>query len=191
MICPIHQYKHCYGNYWRAWIFQDLYLVGATNADGCTQRDKESKCHWPYVTIQLCRKGLPITIIMQDETWVHHFKSKSKWQLMECYHTISPRKKKFKSTLSTAKIMVKIFWVEKRWTSCLQDNSELLTLHWNSNKSECLASWVCPTRKMSQTVASSRTKLGHTEARTTQAIIDFSMTVLPRPPYSPDFAPSH
>jgi hypothetical protein len=117
MICPIHQYRHCNGNYWTAWIFQDFYSVGATNADRCTQGDKKSECHWPFV-IQQCRKGLPITIIMQDETWVHHSKSKSKWQLMECYHTISPRKLKFKSTPSARKIMVKILLGWKRCHSC-------------------------------------------------------------------------
>jgi hypothetical protein len=49
-----------------------LCLVGTTNADKCTQSGKESKCHLSFAPIQHWKSGLPITIIMGDETGVHH-----------------------------------------------------------------------------------------------------------------------
>jgi hypothetical protein len=171
-----------------------LYSVGTTKAERCTKRDKESLCHWCFVTIQHCRKGLPITIIMQDEISVHHLKSKSKWQLMECYHTIFPWKKKFKSIMSAGKIMV--FWVEKKllllWTSCLWDNSELLTLQWYNNSLNVWFHEFVPQEK-SQTVVPSKTTFGHTEActqhRPSQTLKWQCCHV--HPTYSPDFVPSH
>jgi hypothetical protein len=34
------------------------------------------------------------TIVMGDETWIHHFEPETKRQSMEWHHTTSPRKKK-------------------------------------------------------------------------------------------------
>jgi hypothetical protein len=79
------------------------------------------------------------------------------------------------------------------WTSCLWDNSELLTLHWYNNKSKCLVTWVCPKRKMSQTVAPSKTTLGHTEACTQQGpsqTLQWQCRQV-HPTYSPNVVPSH
>jgi hypothetical protein len=87
--------------------------------------------------------------------------------------------------MSAGKIMVTIFWVEKvlfLWTSCLGDNSELLTLHSNNSKSECLASWVCPTKRMSQTVAQHLVTHKPAHNRGHHRL----HWVLPYPPYSPD-----
>ncbi|KAJ4444846.1 cGMP-dependent protein kinase, isozyme 1 [Periplaneta americana] len=48
-------------------------------------------------------------IVTGDETWVSHMTPESKQQSMEWRHTASPRKKKFKQTVSTRKIMCTIF----------------------------------------------------------------------------------
>jgi hypothetical protein len=44
------------------------------------------------------------------ETWVSRITPESKQQSMEWRHTSSPRKKKFKQTISTRKIMCTVFW---------------------------------------------------------------------------------
>ncbi|KAJ4441063.1 hypothetical protein ANN_10913 [Periplaneta americana] len=48
-----------------------------------------------------------------DETWVSHMTPESKQQSMEWKHTASPRKKKFKQTMSTCKITCTVFWDRK------------------------------------------------------------------------------
>jgi hypothetical protein len=50
------------------------------------------------------------TIVTGDETWIHHFKPKTKRQSMEWHHTTSPWKKKFNSIPSASKIMATVFW---------------------------------------------------------------------------------
>ena len=49
-------------------------------------------------------------IFTGDETWAHHYESEMKRQSMEWYHPQSPRKMKFKTTPSTGKIMITVFW---------------------------------------------------------------------------------
>jgi hypothetical protein len=49
------------------------------------------------------------TTVTGDETWIHHFKPKTKRQSMEWHHTTSPWKKKFNSIPSASKIMATVF----------------------------------------------------------------------------------
>jgi len=49
-------------------------------------------------------------IVTDDETWAHHYGQETKRQSMEWYHPQSPRKMKFKTTPSTGKIMITVFW---------------------------------------------------------------------------------
>jgi hypothetical protein len=49
-------------------------------------------------------------IVTGDETWVSHVTPESKQQSMEWRHTSSPKKPKFKQTISTCKIMCSVFW---------------------------------------------------------------------------------
>jgi transposase len=49
-------------------------------------------------------------IVMEDETWVHRFETKSKQQSMQCKHTSSPPTKKFKNVPSAKKVMLILFW---------------------------------------------------------------------------------
>lgn len=60
---------------------------------------------------------------MGDNTWVHHFDPKSKWQLMQWQHMTSPSKKKFGSVPSARKAWSQTFVIKKAlflWTSCIQ-----------------------------------------------------------------------
>jgi len=45
-----------------------------------------------------------------DETWVSHITPESKQQSLHWKHTGSPKRKKFKQTISTRKIMCTVFW---------------------------------------------------------------------------------
>jgi len=49
-------------------------------------------------------------IVTGDETWVSHITPESKQQSLHWKHTGSPKRKKFKQTISTRKIMCTIFW---------------------------------------------------------------------------------
>jgi hypothetical protein len=49
-------------------------------------------------------------IVTGDETWAHHYELEKKRQAMEWHHPQSPRKKKFKTTPSTRKDMIIVFW---------------------------------------------------------------------------------
>ncbi|KFM72676.1 Histone-lysine N-methyltransferase SETMAR, partial [Stegodyphus mimosarum] len=52
-------------------------------------------------------------IVTGGETWVCHFTPESKQQSMEWRHTHSPKKQKFKVTMSSQKIMCTVFWDRK------------------------------------------------------------------------------
>ena len=52
-------------------------------------------------------------VVTGNETWVSHEAPKSKQQSMQCRHTSSPTKMKFKQTASTRKVMCTMFWDKK------------------------------------------------------------------------------
>jgi hypothetical protein len=49
-------------------------------------------------------------IVTGDEIWVHHYELEMKRQSMEWHHPQSPRNRKFKTTTSTGKVMITVFW---------------------------------------------------------------------------------
>ena len=49
-------------------------------------------------------------IVTGDETWAHHYEPETKRQSVEGHHLQSPRKKKFKTTPSSGKVMITVFW---------------------------------------------------------------------------------
>ena len=54
--------------------------------------------------------GMLSHIVTGDETWVSHITPESKQQSLHWKRTGSPKRKKFKQTFSTRKIMCTIFW---------------------------------------------------------------------------------
>jgi len=54
--------------------------------------------------------GMLSHIVTGDETWVSHITPESKQQSLHWKHTGSPKRKKFKQTFSTRKIVCTIFW---------------------------------------------------------------------------------
>jgi len=49
-------------------------------------------------------------IITGVETWAHHYEPKTKRQSLEWHHPQSPRKKKSKTTPSSGKDKITVFW---------------------------------------------------------------------------------
>jgi len=54
--------------------------------------------------------GMLSHIVRGGETWVSHITPESKQQSLHWKHTGSPKRKKFKQTFSTRKIMCTVFW---------------------------------------------------------------------------------
>ena len=51
----------CNSSYWRAWLFHELCLLGATSTYTCPQIGKEENSHWSLVLIQNRGWELPVT----------------------------------------------------------------------------------------------------------------------------------
>jgi len=54
--------------------------------------------------------GMLSHIVTGDETWVSHITPEPKQQSLHWKHTGSPKRKNFKQTISTRKIMFTVFW---------------------------------------------------------------------------------
>jgi len=54
--------------------------------------------------------GILSHIVTGDKTWVSHITAKSKHQSLCWKHSGSPKRKKFKQTISTRKTMCTVFW---------------------------------------------------------------------------------
>lgn len=64
--------------YWRAWLFQILCLLGVTNVDRCTQRSKDSNCHWTSAPTK-CRIWKVAFALLCIEAWVFQCKPDCSW----------------------------------------------------------------------------------------------------------------
>jgi hypothetical protein len=49
-----------------------------------------------------------------DESWVHHYQPEPKRASMQSKHPSSPSTKKFKVTPSTGKVMLTLFWEDRK-----------------------------------------------------------------------------
>jgi hypothetical protein len=55
-------------------------------------------------------EGFLSWVITGDETWAHHYEPEKKRRSMELHHSQPPRKKKVKTTPSTRRVKITIFW---------------------------------------------------------------------------------
>lgn len=134
------------------------------------------------------------SIVTGDETWVAHYTPETKRQSMQWRHTSSPTAKKFKTVISSRKIMASVFW----------DRKGILLIEFLPQGETVNALRYCETlKKLRRAIQNKRrgmlTKgvcLLHDNARphtahvTTQLLGSFSWDILDHPPYSPDLAPS-
>lgn len=133
-------------------------------------------------------------IVTGDETWVCHITPESKQQTMEWRHSQSPKKQKFKTTLSTRKIMCTVFW----------DRKGILLVDFLPRGDTINAERYCETlRKLRRAIQNKRRGmlsegivLIHDNARphaagvTQNLLQEFGWEQFDHPPYSPDLAPS-
>lgn len=133
-------------------------------------------------------------IVTGDETWVRHLTPESKQQSMEWRHTGSPKKQKFKTTMSAQKIMCTVFW----------DRKGVLLTEFLPKGETINAARYCETlTKLRRAIQNKRRGmlskgivLLHDNARPhtagiSQAMIrQFGWEQFDHPPYSPDLAPS-
>jgi [histone H3]-lysine36 N-dimethyltransferase SETMAR len=133
-------------------------------------------------------------IVTDDETWVCHVTPESKQQSMEWRHSLSPTRKKFKTTLSARKIMCTVFW----------DRQGILLVEFLPKGQTINAQRYCQTlRKLRRAIQNRRRGMlsqglvllhdnarPHTAGVTQNLIQQFGWEQFDYPPYSPDLAPS-
>ena len=134
-------------------------------------------------------------IVTGDESWVHHYSPETKRQSLEWKHPSSPVKKKFKSQLSSGKVMLTIFWDSKG--PILEDFSEKGSTINSARYCDLLANRLKPAiRTKRRGLLSKKVLLQHDNARphvakaTIETINKLGFEVLEHPAYSPDLAPS-
>jgi histone-lysine N-methyltransferase SETMAR len=133
-------------------------------------------------------------IVTGDETWVSHVTPESKRQSMECRHTSSPKKPKFKQTISTLKIMCSVFW-DRQGVLLVEFLPKSTTIN-----AACYYETLVKLRRAIQNTRRSMLTRGvvllhdnarlHTAAQTQALITSFGWEQMSHPPYSPDLAPS-
>lgn len=133
------------------------------------------------------------SIVTGDETWVHHFTPESKRQSLEWRHPTSPRRRKFKQTQSTGKIMATVFW----------DRKGVLLIDFMPTGTTINADAYCETLKKLKRAIQDRRRgmltkgvsILHDNARphvaraTADLLNQFGWDIITHPPYSPDLAP--
>ncbi|KAJ4448998.1 hypothetical protein ANN_00390 [Periplaneta americana] len=133
-------------------------------------------------------------IVTGDETWVSHMTPESKQQAMEWRHTALPRKKKFKQTMSTRKIMCTVFL----------DRKGVLLIEFLPRGETINRENYCQTlKKLRHAIQNKRRGMltdgvvllhdntrPHTARDTQNLISKFGWEQIDHPPYSPDLAPS-
>lgn len=133
-------------------------------------------------------------IVTGDETWVAYVTPESKQQSMEWRHSTSPKKVKFKQTISARKIMCTVFW----------DRKGVLLVEFLPRGDTINSTRYCETlKKLRRAIQNKRRGMlskgilllhdnarPHAANRTQELIASFGWEQLDHPPYSPDLAPS-
>jgi len=133
-------------------------------------------------------------IIIGDETWVHQYCPETKAQSMAWKYPGSPTFKKFKTSTSSGKLMVTVFW----------DMHGGLLLHFSPpNETVNSAAYQATLKKIKRAVQRKRPQMSdkrmlllqdnaqpHTAHATVNLLERWGWEILEHPPYSPDLAPS-
>ena len=125
-------------------------------------------------------------IVTGDETWAHHYQSEMKRQSMEWHHPQSPRERKFKTTPSTKKVMITVFWdIDGVILADVMARGQAINLDTYIKTLQKLKQCyrqVQPNRNPGDILIQHDNARPHTSLRTQQAITKFGWTVLPHPP---------
>ena len=133
-------------------------------------------------------------IVTGGETWVFHITPESKQQSLHLKHTGSPKRKMFKQTFPTRKIMCAVFW----------DRQGVLLVEFLPRGTKINSAVYCETlKKLRRATQNKRRGMlsatilllhdnarPHSTAQTQNLITSFKWEQMDHPPYSPDLAPS-
>ena len=133
-------------------------------------------------------------IVTGDETWVSRIIPESKQQSLHWKHTGWPKRKKFKQTFSTRKIMCTVFW----------DRQGVLLVEFLPQGTTINSAVYCETLKKLRRAIQNKSRgmlsstilmlhdnaRPHSAAQTQDFITSFKWEQMDHPPYSPDTAPS-
>ena len=111
---------------------------------------------------------------------------------MQYRHTSSPRPKKFKTVLSTGKILLTVFWDSQtvHMTEFLEAGNTVNSA-WYIETIKNLWRRVCQDRRSTSPILMLHDNARpHTAPATIDALVTLKFEVLTHPPYSPDLAPS-
>jgi hypothetical protein len=81
-------------DYWRVWLFQGMWLLGAITTDRYTQTGKAISRDWDFAPYDNRSWGLPITNYQSGRNPDASFRSVVQVAVSGKCHTMSPRKKK-------------------------------------------------------------------------------------------------
>jgi len=138
--------------------------------------------------------GMLSHIVTGDETWVSHIAPESRQQSLHWKHTGLPKRRKFKQTISTRKIMCTVFW----------DRQGVLLVEFLPQGTKINSAVYCETLKKLRYVIENKRRgmlsatilllhgnaQPHSVAQTQDLINSFRCEQMDHPPYSPDLAPS-
>jgi len=97
-----------------------IWVIGKCVHDGCLRCSQEHKKQRVACAVTFLMRyhkegdGMLSHIVTGNETWVSHITPESKQQSLHWKHTGSPKRKKFKQTISIRKIMCNVFWDKTR-----------------------------------------------------------------------------
>ena len=138
--------------------------------------------------------GMLSHIVTRDEKWVSRITPESKQQSLHWDHTGSLKRKKFKQTFSTRKIMCTVFW----------DRQGVLLVEFLPQGTTINSAVYCETlKKLRRAIQNKRRGMlsatvlllddnarPQSAAHTQDLITSFKWEQMDHPPYSPDLAPS-
>ena len=178
-----------------------IWVIGKCVHDGCPRCSQRStKKHRVACALTFLmryhkeRDDILSHIVTGDETWVSHITPESKQQSLHWKHTGSPKRKNFKQTFSTRKIMCNVFW----------DRQGVLLLEFLPQGTTINSAVYCETlNKLRRVIQNKRRGMlsatilllhdnarPHSTAQTQNLITSFKWEQMDHPPYSPDLAPS-
>jgi hypothetical protein len=131
------------------------------------------------------------TIVMGNETWIHHLELERKGDRMECHHTTSPQKKKCKTIPSASKIMATVFsYCEGMILIDVLPRGQTINSDVYVETLKKFSRRVRPNKDVTKVLLHHDNTRPHTSLHTRETIKILQWTVLPHPSYNPDLAPS-
>ncbi|GFO40451.1 transposase [Plakobranchus ocellatus] len=129
-------------------------------------------------------------ILIEDESWIHHYDPECKTQSMEYRRKTSPSPRKFKVVASARKVLFTVFWnMEEVVQMKTLEQGQTVTLsdifqHSKLSNSDSDVFGVIRTQSCNMQMRAAH------QSPTRDALRQVELATLPHPTFSPDLAPS-